>query len=197
MECQQGYIEKIEHFGFLYLLDHENGWFSEPLDFCKKIDPEIHEKNDFKAPSKTIIAEKTYTDISLKKEHQPAITEHNIDKDCNSVTMFKPDAKNKFDEYFKTNCQLEPKCVIDTKNIFDGLKLAEIIKPSCLERIYNEQITSHHLLSVFGCRRDMIPNPFNSEQKIHKQTAGLWIAGLDILSIIITYVVFRRLKDLN
>ena len=53
MECQQGYIEKIEHFGFLYLLDHEKGWFSEPLDFCKKIDPEIHDENDFKAPPKT------------------------------------------------------------------------------------------------------------------------------------------------
>ena len=53
MECQQGYIEKIEHFGFLYLLDHERGWFSEPLDFCKKIDPEIHDENDFKAPPKT------------------------------------------------------------------------------------------------------------------------------------------------
>ena len=38
--------------------------------------------------------------MSLKMEHQPAITKHNIDKKCNLETMFEPDAKKKFDEYF-------------------------------------------------------------------------------------------------
>jgi hypothetical protein len=35
MKCGVGYIKEIEHFGFLYLLDHSTSTFSMPINQCK------------------------------------------------------------------------------------------------------------------------------------------------------------------
>ena len=43
---------------------------------------------------------------------------------------------------------------------------------------------------------DFIAVPF-TDDKLHKENAGLIIVGIDILSVILTYYVFNRLVTLN
>ena len=71
-----------------------------------------------------------------------------------------------------------------------------MVSANCVDRIFSKLITSNYLIAIYGCMSDFITIPF-TEIAIHKENAGIIIVGVDILSVILTYYVFKRLVMLN
>lgn len=197
MTCPSGYIKQIEHFGFLYLLDHSTSTFSMPINQCKEIEPDTYEDQEFKWSKASGIL---FDELAMEPKHQPNSTTHNIDNQCDLENIFKDEEmKNVFIKYFNETCYLKPECKVETDNIFvDGkrFKFSEMVSDKCKDRIFEKKISSNYLIVVFGCMSDFIEFPLYSE-KLHKENAGIIIVGVDILSVIITYYVFKRLVTLN
>lgn len=104
MKCQSGYIKQIEHFGFLYLLDHTTSTFSMPINQCKQIDLEAYEGQEFKWPEKSGFL---FDELAMEPQHQPNSTSHNIDNQCDYENIFKnEEMKNVFTKYFNETCYL-------------------------------------------------------------------------------------------
>lgn len=74
----------------------------------------------------------------------------------------------------------------------------ELLSDTCYERIFDQGITSPELIFSLSCGRDFIVFPFlNKESKIHKVHVGLAACFGDILSIILIYYFFLKLKSIN
>ena len=71
-----------------------------------------------------------------------------------------------------------------------------MVSTTCVDRIFSKLITSNYLIAIFGCMSDFITVPLSSTL-IHKENAGMIIVGVDILSVLLTYYVFKRLVKLN
>jgi hypothetical protein len=136
----------------------------------------------------------------MDPKHQPNTTAHNVDSQCNLENIFKSEElKEVFIQYFNETCLYKSECEIQTDYIMvDGknYKFSEMVSAECVDRIFTNLITSNYLIAIFGCMSDFITIPY-SHKAIHKENAGIIIVGIDILSVILTYYVFKRLVTLN
>lgn len=78
------------------------------------------------------------------------------------------------------------------------LKLSEMISGKCYNRIYNRKITSVEFIIEASCVADFVKMPFVEDvPPVHKLHVGTLAVVADILSILIVYYVFGKLKDFN
>jgi hypothetical protein len=85
--------------------------------------------------------------------------------------------------------------------------LNELFSDSCRQRINldhgeplapaeTDKVTSNQFLMVIGCRKDYLHLPF-TELTLHKEEVGVLVAVVDMVGIIITILVFERIKRAN
>jgi len=126
--------------------------------------------------------------------------------------MFKTDYKREaFYLMFKQNCIFKPKCTIDiermkvnvtaiNKNMkgtnIEYFKLSEMISENCYKRIFDNEVVSNELIGVVGCMNDRIEIKYLNFA-FHKEKVGLLTVVIDILSILIMYYMFRKIKEIN
>ena len=132
MKCEEGYLQTIEHFGFLYLLDHTSSTFSHPINQCKQVDPGMY--GDQKVP-KSEKSNQKFDIMAMQPQFQPNATVFNIDNQCNIDNLFsKKEFKAAFHQHFAENCFMKSECSFDSEKI----KFSEMVSPVCLDRIYNK-----------------------------------------------------------
>ena len=72
-----------------------------------------------------------------------------------------------------------------------------MVSDNCYNRIYNQKITSIEFIMVSTCYADFVTVPLLKDFYIHKLTLGTLAVVVDILSILIVYYMFGKLKDFN
>ena len=78
----------------------------------------------------------------------------------------------------------------------ETMKFSTMISDACYNRIYNDQVTSIEFVFVAHCANDLLMIPFTSES-FHKWHLGTFAVVLDILSVLVVYYVFNKLKEIN
>jgi hypothetical protein len=110
MKCDRGYIKEIEHYGFLYLLDHSHSSFSMPINQCKHLDPDAYEGQEAKWSTASGLK---FDEFAMVPKHQPNTTTHNVDSQCNLESIFKnEEMKEVFLQYFEETCFAKSECEI-------------------------------------------------------------------------------------
>ena len=185
---------------FLY-----NPWTSKNTETHERID-RIDKETDQKALDKN------------RREFVQIPTPFNIDEECSysagayqaDKSMFINEEYHKyFANYFKETCGNRNSCIFDPdvshdrkRTAFDpkvfprSFHLLSKLSDKCIKRIKEYEVTSRQLIAIMGCQDDTLVVPFYSG-KLHKQTVGIIIVSVDMLSIIIMALFFNKLQDLN
>jgi hypothetical protein len=85
----------------------------------------------------------------------------------------------------------------DGKWIVRSIKLSDMISEICYERIYHKEITSLEFIGILHCIRDYVVFRPLPGFRFHKEELGVIAVVSDILSIIVMYYIFNKLKYIN
>ena len=109
--------------------------------------------------------------------------------------------------YLQNSCDFDPENMEFNKTLDAGtekesweirtLKMSEMISELCYERIFFQEITSTEYIGVLACVTDKIWFKIFPGVHFHKEELGLIAVCSDIVSIIVMYYVFGKLKSLN
>ena len=76
-------------------------------------------------------------------------------------------------------------------------KLSEMVSKECFSRIFEVQITSNQLITVLGCKKDIVNFSMVPSGFIHKEEIGFIVVLADIISTFVIYYMFRKMHSLN
>ena len=138
--------------------------------------------------------------------------------------MFKSDLdKLEFYMFIEQSCYKKNSCEIDIDNMVTNItytesdwkamtsepynpllpwklktnKLTNLISRDCYRRIHDLEIAQTDLLAVMACQKDIMEFSFVPSGQIHKEELGLIVVISDILSIMVMYYMFGKLKAMN
>ena len=76
-------------------------------------------------------------------------------------------------------------------------QLTDMVSQECYNRIYDLEIAQPELLAIVRCTKDVSNFSMVEGGRVHKEELGLILVGSDLLSIVVMYYIFGKLKALN
>lgn len=75
--------------------------------------------------------------------------------------------------------------------------MSAFISKECYERVFDTEVTNIEYIGILGCIADkvkfkMLPNTY-----FHKEELGIIVVISDVLSVIVLYYIFGKLKVIN
>jgi hypothetical protein len=76
------------------------------------------------------------------------------------------------------------------------VRMSNLISEKCYRRVFNEEVTAADYIGVMSCVSDKLKMPL-SNVHFHKEQLGLLAVFCDILSLVLMYYLFGKLKSIN
>ena len=76
-------------------------------------------------------------------------------------------------------------------------QLTDMISEECYKRIYDLEVAQPELLAIVKCAKDVSKFSMVEGGRVHKEELGLILVCSDLLSIVVMYYMFGKLKALN
>ena len=72
-----------------------------------------------------------------------------------------------------------------------------MVREECYDRIFNKKISSMEFIAVALCMNDFVYMPFDESVYFHKEHMATFAVVTDMVSIIIIFYTFNKLKEIN
>ena len=78
-----------------------------------------------------------------------------------------------------------------------SIKMSKLVSEFCYRRIFDQEITNIEYIGIMGCISDKVKLILFPDTYFHKEELGIIVIFSDMISVVIMYYVFNKLKQIN